>query len=102
MKISSSVIVVTGANSGLGFALSEALTKHGASVVMSGRSKDRVESAAKRVGTTAILADVTIEADVTKLANETVKRFGKIRNFFMIPRNIKSSVRYQAFLKYCN
>lgn len=78
MQLKDAVVVITGANSGLGLALSEALIKGGAQVVMSGRTTDHVEREAKRLGAVAVTADVTDESQIAALADSTVKRFGKI------------------------
>ena len=47
--LSDRVIVVTGANGGLGFATSQALARHGAHVIMACRSADKAAEAARRI-----------------------------------------------------
>lgn len=47
--LSDRVIVVTGANGGLGFATTEALARHGAHVIMACRSAEKAAEAARRI-----------------------------------------------------
>ncbi|MGD1846441.1 MAG: SDR family NAD(P)-dependent oxidoreductase, partial [Salibacteraceae bacterium] len=53
------VAVVTGGNSGIGYASAQALKAHGATVVISGRNSDRVNQAASELGLTGVVADVS-------------------------------------------
>lgn len=77
MKLADKVIVITGANSGLGFALSDVLVKRRGNVVMSDRPDSKPEQA-HLIGATTIHADVTDESQVRALADATVSRFGRI------------------------
>ncbi len=52
------VAVVTGGNSGIGFASAQELYDRGASVFMSGRAWDRVKKAAAELGVKGLVADV--------------------------------------------
>lgn len=72
------VIVVTGASRGLGEVLSQTLTTKGAKVVMVARNEAELQKNAERIGAMAIVADVTKEADLKKVCEETVKKFGRI------------------------
>jgi len=58
---------VTGGTSGLGFAMSQALAEAGARVVLTGRTRPRVQDAATRMapGTTGLIMDVRDEQSVT-------------------------------------
>jgi len=63
-------VVVTGANSGLGFEATRALADHGATVVMACRSEDRAESAAAEVRETVPDAEFDVRAcDLASLAS---------------------------------
>ena len=77
------VAIITGAGSGLGAVTAIALAKQGASVVLCGRRKDKVEQVARKIeadsgSALAIQADVSNESDVQKLISETVTKFGRI------------------------
>jgi NAD(P)-dependent dehydrogenase (short-subunit alcohol dehydrogenase family) len=77
------VTLVTGASQGLGKALALAFAKEGAQVVVNARSEESIRPVAEEVGGTdaevlAVAADVSKSADVERMVNETVERFGKI------------------------
>ena len=78
MNIKEKVVVITGSTKGLGRALAEAFIKAGARVVVSSRDEAETQSVAAAVGAFGIAADVTSEADVTRLAEKTVERFGQL------------------------
>jgi NADP-dependent 3-hydroxy acid dehydrogenase YdfG len=63
--------VVTGASSGIGAATARHLAAEGFHVYAAARRADRVEALADEIGGTAVVCDVTSEADVAALA-ETV------------------------------
>jgi len=78
------VVVVTGADSGLGLILCEQMADHGAIVVMAARKGDVLESAAQKVrhrGARDVLTiptDVSVEAEAKRLIDQTVDHFGRI------------------------
>lgn len=81
--LSGRVAVVTGAGSGLGVVFAEALAEAGASVVCSGLNIDALEGTAARIReggheAIAIAADVTDEAAVTSMIEQTVAQLGKV------------------------
>lgn len=57
-KLSGKVAVVTGGNSGIGYASAAALKANGAEVFITGRSVEKVAEAAGQLGVTGIVADV--------------------------------------------
>ena len=64
----SRVAVVTGASSGIGEATAKTLATLGFHVVCVARRADRIEALAEQIGGSAIVADVTSDADVARLA----------------------------------
>jgi NAD(P)-dependent dehydrogenase (short-subunit alcohol dehydrogenase family) len=70
------IVIVTGANSGLGFEDTRALAKKGASVVMACRSIDKAEDAARRIRAEHPAADLTImPLDLASL--DSVRQFAQ-------------------------
>src|SRR6266853_6789318 len=81
--MSSSVVLITGALTGIGRATAVAFAKDGARVVASGRREAEgkaLEAELRSLGAEAafIRADVRREDDVTSLIDQTVARFGRI------------------------
>lgn len=74
------VAVVTGASSGIGRAVAQALIGHGARVVIAARSRERLDAAAAALGPgcAAVVADVTRADDVQRLVDGTLESHGGI------------------------
>lgn len=74
------ICIVTGAGRGIGRAMAEGLTRHGAHVVLAGRTRATLEEAAAAIGDQAFIhaADVSKAADVLGLRDTVLARFGKI------------------------
>jgi NAD(P)-dependent dehydrogenase (short-subunit alcohol dehydrogenase family) len=82
MKAAGQVVVVTGSASGIGRALAERFHRDGAkTVVVSDLDGPGAEAVAKGAGGAAMRCDVSDEADVTALIDETERRFGPIGLF---------------------
>jgi len=79
MKIENSVIVITGASSGIGAATARAASVAGARVVVAARRGDRIrELAGDLRDARAVRCDVTDAADVASLVATTLDAFGRI------------------------
>jgi NAD(P)-dependent dehydrogenase (short-subunit alcohol dehydrogenase family) len=81
--MSNSVVLITGALTGIGRAAAVAFAKHGAKVVVAGRHDEAGNALAKELrslGTEAefINADVRKEEDVRNMVERTVARFGRL------------------------
>src|ERR1700674_4570994 len=83
-KLSGRVALVTGGSKGLGKAMARVFAEAGADIVISARHEDELAEAAKeiregleiRVAT--FVADMTDRASVTKLADVSVAKFGRV------------------------
>ena len=84
-RLEGKVAVVTGGNSGIGFATAQRLQQDGARVAISGRSKKTLDEAVKTLGNglLAIQADVAKLADLDKLYSEVSQKLGKIDVLFV-------------------
>jgi NAD(P)-dependent dehydrogenase (short-subunit alcohol dehydrogenase family) len=81
--MSTPVVLITGALTGIGRATALAFAKTGAKVVVSGRHEDAGQTLAAELRTFGaeaefIRADVRYEAEVSRLVDQTVGRFGRI------------------------
>jgi len=79
--------LVTGANSGIGYAISEALLEKGAIVFMAGRNAESLKSAAKNLDAYSeqiriSLVDVTKQPEVDKAIQDMVAQEGRIDILF--------------------
>lgn len=77
-EIAGSVVVVTGAGSGLGAATARRFVQEGAQVIVSDIDADAAQHVADELGTLAVVCDVTDEAQVAALIDGAVVRFGRI------------------------
>jgi short-subunit dehydrogenase len=83
LNLAGSRIIVTGASSGIGWALAEQLARHRARLVLSARSADKLEALAKElqgrgVEALAVPTDVADSRERRRLINQTVEAFGGI------------------------
>jgi NAD(P)-dependent dehydrogenase (short-subunit alcohol dehydrogenase family) len=81
------VAVITGAASGIGFALAERCAQEGMKVVLAGINEDTLKKAEKdikKTGATTLVVktDVSKAADVEKLAKKTLDAFGAVHLLF--------------------
>jgi NAD(P)-dependent dehydrogenase (short-subunit alcohol dehydrogenase family) len=74
------ICIVTGAGRGIGRGMAEGLARHGAFVVLTGRTRATLEEAAAAIGGNSMVftADVAQEADVLSLRDAVLARSGKI------------------------
>jgi ribitol 2-dehydrogenase len=74
------VAVVTGASSGIGLAIAQALAARGARLVLGARSQSKLDEAAAALGeaATAVRTDVTDTAEVEALIGTAIERHGRI------------------------
>ena len=82
-NIEGKVVVITGASSGLGEATARMLSAQGATVVLGARRVERIEAIARELEAAggrvlALATDVTRAAEVQRLVDATVEKFGRI------------------------
>lgn len=80
MKIENSIILITGASSGIGMATAIAAVQNGARVALFARREDRLRDLASRLGTDALAVpcDVTDAAQIEAGVARVVEAFGRI------------------------
>jgi NAD(P)-dependent dehydrogenase (short-subunit alcohol dehydrogenase family) len=73
------VAVVTGASSGIGFAIAEAMSDAGARLVLVGRDEERLRRCAARTAEYRIVAvDLTDDGAPTRIVQEAIEAFGAV------------------------
>lgn len=83
-KLDGKIAIVTGGGRGIGFGISTAFAKEGASLVLTGRTYSTLERAGKtleqeyHVPVLAVAADGADESAVKNVIAKTIERFGKI------------------------
>ena len=79
-SVEGKVAVVTGAASGIGFAIAEELVRHGASVVLADRQQEALDKAVSALGSksSAVVCDVSKLADIEALYREVQARHGRL------------------------
>jgi short-subunit dehydrogenase len=79
MEVGDKVVVITGASSGIGLAAARLLAKHGATLVLVSRSKEKLERLSKELpNSLAIPADMTKIFEIRRMIGLAVKHFGRI------------------------
>jgi NAD(P)-dependent dehydrogenase (short-subunit alcohol dehydrogenase family) len=83
MSLKDKVVIVTGATSGIGEACAFAFGREGAKVVITGRNEEKLSNSVKKLGkggitVLGILADAASESDNKRMAEETIRHFGRI------------------------
>lgn len=82
-NLQNKIALITGGNSGIGYATAKELKAQGATVIITGRRKEALEAAAKELGVTAMVADQSNVAAIDALAIQVKERFGPIDILFI-------------------
>lgn len=82
-KLSNKIAIVTGGNSGIGYAAAQELSAEGATVIITGRNKASLETAATELNAKAIAADQADLKSIDKLVEEVKNTYGKIDIIFL-------------------
>ena len=83
-RLQDKVAIITGGTSGIGAATAELFAAEGAQVVIAGRSEEKGQALADRLGerVTYRRQDVMVEADLRGVIDDTAERFGKLDILF--------------------
>lgn len=82
-NLSGKTAVITGGNSGIGYATAKKFKANGANVIITGRSEERVRTAANELGVKGIVADVTNLAELDELAVQLKNEFVQLDILFV-------------------
>lgn len=82
-NLTNKIAVVTGGNSGIGYAAAKELIAQGATVVITGRNHDAVNKAAEELGATGIVSDQSKIDQIDQLAQAVKDQFGKVDILFL-------------------
>lgn len=82
-KFKNKIALVTGGNSGIGYATAAEFASEGATVLITGRRAAAVTQAAKEIGAIGITADQASLSDTDRLFQEIRSRFGKLDILFI-------------------
>ncbi|WP_431241298.1 SDR family NAD(P)-dependent oxidoreductase [Flavobacterium sp. P21] len=77
------VAVITGGNSGIGYATAKQLKEQGAQVFITGRRKEAIEKAAQELDVTAFTADQANVLDIENLVAKVKEDFGAVDILFI-------------------
>ena len=111
MRLKNKVVIITGATSGIGEACALVFGNEGAKVVITGRSPEKLELAAKKLQDAGIevfpvLADAGSEADNKRMAEDVIREFGQIdiliNNAGISMRALFQDIDLQVFKKVMN
>jgi len=72
------IAVITGGNSGIGYATAKKLKENGAHIIITGRRKEAIEKAADELNATAMIADQSKLNDIENLVSQVKEQFGKV------------------------
>lgn len=78
MELAGKVAVVTGSGNGIGAAIAKRFAAEGAKVVVTDIDEQAVRSVAEEIGTVGLAADVTVEAEVQRIAAFAEDRLGPV------------------------
>lgn len=77
-NLSDKVAVITGGNSGIGYAAAKKLKENGAHVIITGRRMEAVAKAAAELDVTGLVADQSRLTDIERLVDKVKGEYGKV------------------------
>jgi meso-butanediol dehydrogenase / (S,S)-butanediol dehydrogenase / diacetyl reductase len=81
-RLSGTKVLITGAASGIGAATARRLAQDGADLLLADLNRDGVEDLARELGQTAVHVDVTRAADIQRMVESAVARWGRLDVLF--------------------
>lgn len=82
-RLTNKIALITGGNSGIGYATAQELLAEGAQVIITGRNPEAVAQAAHELGATGIVADQMNMEQLDALVVQVKARFGRVDVLFM-------------------
>lgn len=82
-NLNGKIAVVTGGNSGIGYATAQELKEKGARVIITGRSEEKIRNAAQELGVKGFVADVSNIKAVEQLVAQIKEEFQKVDILFV-------------------
>jgi len=82
-NLKNKVAVITGGNSGIGYATAKQFKEQGATVIITGRRKEAIEKAASELGVHSIVADQSLVSDIENLTSKVKEDFGQVDILFI-------------------
>lgn len=83
-KLSNKTAIITGASSGIGQAIAEALASEGANVVIAARREEKLKQIVEQISNQgegralSVVTDITVQADVENLVKRATEAFGDV------------------------
>ena len=82
-NLTGKVAVITGGNSGIGYATAEEFVAKGATVIITGRNAEKVNAAAQQLGVKGLVADQSNLTHTSQLVEEVKANYGKVDILFI-------------------
>ena len=83
IRLNGKTAVITGGNSGMGYATAKKFKDMGANVVITGRNPQSVENAANELGVTGLVADQANLADIDSLVRQVQDKYSHVDILFI-------------------
>ncbi|GEJ45874.1 SDR family NAD(P)-dependent oxidoreductase [Chryseobacterium sp. ON_d1] len=77
-NLNGKIAVITGGNSGIGYATAKKLKENGAHIIITGRRKEAIEKAADELNATPMTAEQSKLNDIENLVSQIKQQFGKV------------------------
>lgn len=78
MKLTEAKVIITGGNSGIGYATAKALKAVGAQVVIAGKNQEKIDSATSELGVLGFKADMTNTSEIKSLFQYAIAEMGTV------------------------